>query len=173
MRTCANHKTLSISSLTLVSPAETAIKLTMNDIYKRIIAKDVESITPPQRMAAGALAGSKSKEGKEGGLKLTPALAKFKAAALKTMPPKVQLRTLLHLSMRQWREQLETVDTDDLLGDGSINNIIFTKVKEVFAALLDAATLAGSWVIVDRTDGQGSATAELLLEMLSLQFMKK
>lgn len=48
---------------------------------------------------------------------------------------------------------------------GSINNIIFTKLKEVFAALLDAATLAGSWVIVDRTDGSGSATAELLLEM--------
>lgn len=60
MRTCANHKTLSISSLTLISPAETAIKLTMNDIYKRIIAKDVESITPPQRMAAGALAGATS-----------------------------------------------------------------------------------------------------------------
>ncbi len=32
----------------------------MNDIYKRIIAKDVESITPPQRMAAGALAGATS-----------------------------------------------------------------------------------------------------------------
>ena len=31
--------------------------------------------------------------------------------------------------------------------------------------MLDAATLAGSWIIVDRTDGSGSATAELLLEM--------
>ena len=36
---------------------------------------------------------------------------------------------------------------------------------QVFAALLDAAALAGAWVIVDRTDGSGSATAELLLEM--------
>jgi hypothetical protein len=45
------------------------------------------------------------------------------------------------------------------------NSIIFTKLKEVFAALVDAATLAGSWIIVDRTDGSGSATAELLLEM--------
>lgn len=39
---------------------ETAIKLTMNDIYKRMIASDVEEITPPQRMAAGALAGATS-----------------------------------------------------------------------------------------------------------------
>lgn len=39
---------------------ETAIKLTMNDIYKRMIASDVEDITPPQRMAAGALAGATS-----------------------------------------------------------------------------------------------------------------
>lgn len=37
---------------------ETAIKLTMNDIYKRIIAKDIEEITPSQRMVAGALAGA-------------------------------------------------------------------------------------------------------------------
>jgi solute carrier family 25 phosphate transporter 23/24/25/41 len=37
---------------------ETAIKLTMNDIYKRIIASDPDEITPPQRMAAGALAGA-------------------------------------------------------------------------------------------------------------------
>lgn len=37
---------------------ETAIKLTMNDIYKRLIASDPEEITPPQRMAAGALAGA-------------------------------------------------------------------------------------------------------------------
>lgn len=39
---------------------ETAIKLTMNDVYKRMIATDVEEITPPQRMAAGALAGATS-----------------------------------------------------------------------------------------------------------------
>ena len=39
---------------------ETAIKLTMNDVYKRIIATDVGNITPPQRMAAGALAGATS-----------------------------------------------------------------------------------------------------------------
>ena len=39
---------------------ETAIKLTMNDIYKRMIASDVEDITAPQRMAAGALAGATS-----------------------------------------------------------------------------------------------------------------
>jgi solute carrier family 25 phosphate transporter 23/24/25/41 len=37
---------------------ETAIKLTMNDIYKRLIAHDPEEITPGQRMMAGALAGA-------------------------------------------------------------------------------------------------------------------
>jgi len=37
---------------------ETAIKLTMNDIYKRMIAGDPDEITPQQRMAAGAMAGA-------------------------------------------------------------------------------------------------------------------
>lgn len=37
---------------------ETAIKLTMNDIYKKMIASDPDEITPPQRMVAGALAGA-------------------------------------------------------------------------------------------------------------------
>lgn len=37
---------------------ETAIKLTMNDIYKRLITSDPEEITPVQRMMAGALAGA-------------------------------------------------------------------------------------------------------------------
>ena len=37
---------------------ETAIKLTVNDIYKRMIASDPDEITPGQRMAAGALAGA-------------------------------------------------------------------------------------------------------------------
>lgn len=37
---------------------ETAIKLTMNDIYKRMITSDPEEIQPHQRMAAGAMAGA-------------------------------------------------------------------------------------------------------------------
>lgn len=37
---------------------ETAIKLTMNDVYKHMIASDPDEITPPQRMVAGALAGA-------------------------------------------------------------------------------------------------------------------
>ena len=37
---------------------ETAIKLTMNDIYKKMVASDPDEITPPQRMLAGALAGA-------------------------------------------------------------------------------------------------------------------
>ena len=28
-----------------------------------------------------------------------------------------------------------------------------------------AATLAGAWIVLDRTDGQGSATAEALLDL--------
>jgi solute carrier family 25 (mitochondrial phosphate transporter), member 23/24/25/41 len=37
---------------------ETALKLTMNDVFKRIVAEDPDEITPPQRMAAGAAAGA-------------------------------------------------------------------------------------------------------------------
>lgn len=37
---------------------ETAIKLTSNDIYKRMLVTDPEDITPPQRMLAGAMAGA-------------------------------------------------------------------------------------------------------------------
>jgi len=37
---------------------ETAIKLTSNDIYKRMLVSDPEDITPPQRMLAGAMAGA-------------------------------------------------------------------------------------------------------------------
>lgn len=37
---------------------ETAIKLTVNDIYKRILSTDPDEITPGERMIAGALAGA-------------------------------------------------------------------------------------------------------------------
>ena len=37
---------------------ETAIKLTCNDRLKRMVCKDVEEITPLQRMLSGALAGA-------------------------------------------------------------------------------------------------------------------
>ena len=73
--------------------------------------------------------------------------------------------SILNKSCEDWRSELEEIDTDEKLGDGSINNVLFTKLKEVFAALLDACTLGGSYIVVDRTDGAGSATAELLLEM--------
>ena len=81
--------------------------------------------------------------------------------------PTVRLEALLKRTLEQWRisGELPKVETDQKLGDSSINNIIFSKLKEVFSAMLDAATLGGSWVVVDRTDGSGSATAELLLEM--------
>ena len=37
---------------------ETAIKLTMNDVLKRVVAEDVDEITPGERMVAGGLAGA-------------------------------------------------------------------------------------------------------------------
>lgn len=37
---------------------ETAIKLTLNDLLKHVIARDQDEITPPQRMVAGAVAGA-------------------------------------------------------------------------------------------------------------------
>ena len=82
-------------------------------------------------------------------------------------PTAVKAVDMLELSRRtvqQWQDPsvLPEQDTDNT--EGSVNNLIFEKVKAVFGALLDAATLAGAWVVVDRTGGQGSATAELLIE---------
>ena len=59
---------------------------------------------------------------------------------------KVQLtlKQIFSKSIQEWNKELPEMKTDDLLGDSSINNIIFTKLKEVFSALVDAATLAGS-----------------------------
>ena len=59
-----------------------------------------------------------------------------------------------------WSDELTDFDTD-VLQDASINNLVYTKVKDVFAALVDAAVLAGSAIVVDRTAGMGSATAEV------------
>ena len=50
------------------------------------------------------------------------------------------------------------------MNDASLNNLIYDKLKDTFCALLDAAAVAGSWVVVDRTRGGGSAAAELLIE---------
>ena len=80
-------------------------------------------------------------------------------------PPLVKLPDVMSRSLQQWNTELEAMDTDKVMADGSINKLIYMKLKEVFSALLDAATLAGSWIVVDRTNGQGSATAELLLEL--------
>jgi hypothetical protein len=79
--------------------------------------------------------------------------------------PIIDLKQVMAKSIEEWQDELEPQDTDALLADSSINNVVFMKLKEVFCALLDAAALAGSWIIVDRTDGQGSASAELLLEL--------
>ena len=68
-------------------------------------------------------------------------------------------------TIEAWQRDLDPMDTDKVMADGSINRLILSKLKEVFGALLDAATLAGSWIVVDRTDGRGSASAELLLEL--------
>lgn len=79
--------------------------------------------------------------------------------------PTVDVNAVMRKSIADWQQELQTMDTDLVIGDGSINNLIYTKLKEMFSSLLDAAKLAGSWVIIDRTDGQGSATAEVLIEL--------
>ena len=79
--------------------------------------------------------------------------------------PRMRLADVIRKTIDAWQGELAVLDTDALLADGSINNLIFTKLKDVFAATLDAAKLAGAWIVVDRTDGQGSATAEILLEL--------
>ena len=80
------------------------------------------------------------------------------------VPAIIDLQELTQKSIQQWQEELPALTTDKVMQDGSINNLIFMKLKEVFSALLDAAKLASAWIVVDRTNGQGSATADLLLE---------
>jgi hypothetical protein len=75
----------------------------------------------------------------------------------------INLAEVVRRSIQHWQEELPMYDNDGS-GDSSINNLIYTKVKEVFSSLIDAATLSGAWLLIDRTDGQGSATAEVLLE---------
>eukprot|EP00462_Mataza_sp_D1_P025043 CAMPEP_0175136710 /NCGR_PEP_ID=MMETSP0087-20121206/9427_1 /TAXON_ID=136419 /ORGANISM="Unknown Unknown, Strain D1" /LENGTH=869 /DNA_ID=CAMNT_0016419497 /DNA_START=108 /DNA_END=2717 /DNA_ORIENTATION=- len=45
-----------------------------------------------------------------------------------------------------------------------ISNVLYQKLVDVFAAVLDAAKLSNNWIVVDRTRGS-SPTAELLLEL--------
>jgi hypothetical protein len=80
-------------------------------------------------------------------------------------PKLIRLQDILRRSIETWQEMLPEVDTNKVLQDGSINDLIFMKLKDVFSAMLDAAVLSNSWLIVDRTDGSGSATADLILEM--------
>ena len=47
---------------------------------------------------------------------------------------------------------------------GNPNSTIRSSLAVLRSSWLDAAKLADAWFIVDRTDGEGSATAELLLE---------
>jgi len=78
-------------------------------------------------------------------------------------PRQVAVQRIMEVSIAQWRDALDERNLQ--IGDGSINTVLYTKLTEVFAAMVDAATLAGNWIVVDRTDGSGSATAELLLEL--------
>jgi len=76
----------------------------------------------------------------------------------------ITMQELMRMTIDDWQTSLKAVDTDALMNESSINTLIFTKLTEVFSALLDAVKLNDSWVLVDRTAGQGSATAEVLLE---------
>jgi len=115
---------------------------------------------------AGALASALGNTGPSGGAK--PSLkdrlhrAGEKAGVLKR--PSYNLREIAKMATDQWAKEL-TAFNSDVLADSSINNVIYTKLKETFAALLDAAVLSGSAIVVDRTAGMGSATAEILLEL--------
>jgi len=94
--------------------------------------------------------------------------AKLRAAGVKEgvlrARPRIALTEVAKMALEQWTKELQSFDAD-VMKDSSINNLIYTRLKEVFAALIDAAVLAGSAIVVDRTAGQGSATAELLLEL--------
>ena len=58
-------------------------------------------------------------------------------------PPPVEnvidVQAVMRKSIHDWQAELTPMDTDQIMGDGSINNLIYTKLKGVFSALLDAA----------------------------------
>ena len=80
-------------------------------------------------------------------------------------PAIIDVQQVMRKSIAEWQHELQPLEPDTVGEDESINNLIYSKLKAVFSAMLDAAKLAGSWVVVDRTDGQGSATAEVLIEL--------
>lgn len=79
--------------------------------------------------------------------------------------PIIDVQQVMRRTIDDWQRELRPMNTNRVLTDGSINNLIYTKLKEVFNALLDAAKQADAWIVVDRTNGQGSATAEVFLEL--------
>ena len=106
---------------------------------------------------ASLMSPRKSDEG--GGVGGTPVL--FDKAAPKVSTPskwgavrqevaspgtvlKRRMSDVVKQTMDDWGDELNAMNTDAALGDGSINNLIFTKLKDVFSALLDAANLAGA-----------------------------
>ena len=50
-----------------------------------------------------------------------------------------------------------------------VNVMLFQRLITIFSAVLDAAAMSNNWVLVDRTNGSGSSTAELLLELAMYQ----
>ena len=80
-------------------------------------------------------------------------------------PPIIDVSNLMNKSIEEWQAELEQVDTDSKLHDNSISSLIHGKLKDAFSAMLGAAALTGSWVVVDRTCGRGSPTAEFLIEL--------
>ena len=137
---------------------------------------DIESGLPPALHSKGLPPIAESAKPKLGGKwgaarKGLPPVAGWQAVrtamkdqTIAKMAKIVDMNGLVRRTVADWQNSLKEIDTDKTLADGSINNLIYLKLKEVFGALLDAAKLADAWFIVDRTDGEGSATAELLLE---------
>ena len=50
------------------------------------------------------------------------------------------------------------------------NDVLFHKLKTIFASVLDAAAVAENWIVIDRTNAKSPA-AELLIEAAMGQLM--
>ena len=59
------------------------------------------------------------------------------------------------------QESSSKVNSDDV---ELINELIFQKLITVMSAVVDACAMSNNWIIVNRLDGNSSATAELMLE---------
>lgn len=127
------------------------------------LAAPAQAEAPPTQASTPPAVADASSAKKAKGRKIKDRVAP-RRILMPEPPPIIDLEEVMNRSLTDWQASLKEIDTDAMMNDASLNNLIYDKLKDTFCALLDAAAVAGSWVVVDRTRGGGSAAAELLIE---------